>query len=178
MHRDLKPENCLITEYLVCKLSDFGESRAVDFDGDMTIVGSPYFMAPEVFRGEAYDESCDLFSLALLIASMGVVNGKVTYVLSKEAREGKKLTQMQKQRLSGMGVANRHARGWRADLSWFARPDGGCWPPEMRRLIERCWEKDRRKRPTINSIAKEIDGWTGSMFVKEWTVFQGKDDGV
>ena len=142
----------------------------------MTVVGSPYYMASEVLRGEQYDESCDVFSLGLLIASLGVDDGKIQKVFSEEVREGKELTKMQKQRLKGMAIANRHARGWRADLTWWVEKGG--WSREMKGLVERCWEEDREKRPKINDIAREVDAWTGSMFVAGVTKFTGRDDGV
>lgn len=148
----------------------------MDYEGDMTVVGSPYYMASEVLRGEQYDESCDVFSLGLLIASLGVDDGKIQKVFSEEVREGKELTKMQKQRLKGMAIANRHARGWRADLTWWVEKGG--WSREMKGLVERCWEEDREKRPKINDIAREVDAWTGSMFVAGVTKFTGRDDGV
>ena len=53
IHRDLKPENVLLTDAHVVKIADFGESRIV-VDATMTVVGTAFFMAPEVFRGERY----------------------------------------------------------------------------------------------------------------------------
>ena len=51
IHRDLKCENVLVTEHYQCKISDFGESRDVA-ENTMTMVGTPMYLAPEVFRGE------------------------------------------------------------------------------------------------------------------------------
>jgi serine/threonine protein kinase len=60
MHRDLKPENVLVTEYYQLKISDFGESKSLkdDDDGNMTVVGTPFYIAPEVARGLNYVCSC------------------------------------------------------------------------------------------------------------------------
>jgi serine/threonine protein kinase len=66
MHRDLKLENCLITEFLVLKLSDFGESREAarteEDAANLTMVGTPYFIAPEIVNGDRYTHQCDVFS--------------------------------------------------------------------------------------------------------------------
>jgi serine/threonine protein kinase len=164
MHRDLKLENCLVTEYNVCKLSDFGESKVVSsFEENQTIVGTPYYMAPEILTGSAYNESCDVFSFAIVLASIGVVHGNTKHVFSPELRVAKKgLSPMQKKRLGGMSICNRHAKGWRADLTWFV--DEGKWPKEMKDLVERCWGEDRNARPTMKEVTEEVDKWTPTMF--------------
>ena len=56
-------------------------------------------------------------------------------------------------RLSGMGVTNRHTRGWCADLSWFVKLDCGDWRPmELKDLIDRSWQTDGGKRLTITIL--------------------------
>lgn len=53
VHRDLKPANIMLTDEGVIKLCDFGFAREIDFDNSaMTLVGSPMYMAPEVFQGK------------------------------------------------------------------------------------------------------------------------------
>jgi len=57
LHRDLKPENALVTDYTAVKISDFGTSRAKAADDAlMTGVGTPLYLAPEIARGDSYDE--------------------------------------------------------------------------------------------------------------------------
>lgn len=54
----------MLTDEGVIKLCDFGFAREIDFENTaMTLVGSPMYMAPEVFQGKAYDEKCDIWSL-------------------------------------------------------------------------------------------------------------------
>ena len=75
-HRDLKPENFLFQEDSndsEIKLIDFGLSKRF---GSMvqtqtkvklqTIVGTPYYVAPEVLSGD-YDSSCDIWSLGIIL---------------------------------------------------------------------------------------------------------------
>lgn len=74
IHRDLKPDNCLVTEFLSAKITDFGTSRAKSTEEDvtMTAVGTPLFCAPEIFRGELYDEKVDVYSFGLLLLSLAI----------------------------------------------------------------------------------------------------------
>jgi len=65
LHRDLKPDNCLVTETYGIKISDFGESRAVSDKDQMTQVGTPIYIAPEIVKGDRYTSSADVFSFAL-----------------------------------------------------------------------------------------------------------------
>ena len=58
LHRDIKAGNVLLTAKYIPKLGDFGESRELDeVDGGRaeTFVGTPYFLAPEILRGESYN---------------------------------------------------------------------------------------------------------------------------
>lgn len=75
LHRDLKPENIMITErepdgLLHVKIIDFGTAKLFD-DGkkQKAMVGSSYYMAPEVIRGK-YDEQCDLWSVGVIMYIM------------------------------------------------------------------------------------------------------------
>ena len=68
-HRDLKPENILFESLKInaeIKLIDFGLSRKYAIDEKMhTILGTPYYVAPEVLKGE-YDEKCDIWSIGAM----------------------------------------------------------------------------------------------------------------
>ncbi len=68
-HRDIKPENILFETNELnseIKLIDFGLSRKYSADQKMhTILGTPYYIAPEVLKGN-YDEKCDIWSIGAL----------------------------------------------------------------------------------------------------------------
>ena len=73
-HLDLKPGNLLIGGCgRVLKITDFGIARAVP-DGDNTIedpVGTPAYMAPELFQISKYDPfRADTFSLGVILYEM------------------------------------------------------------------------------------------------------------
>ena len=74
MHRDLKPENIMIEEntidgYLQIKIIDFGTATFYQKDNLNKLIGSPYYIAPEVID-KNYNEECDLWSLGVIMYVM------------------------------------------------------------------------------------------------------------
>lgn len=66
-HRDIKCGNVLLTEDGHVKLADFGVSAELSntLNKRKTVVGSPYWMAPEVIRESHYDGRADVWSLGI-----------------------------------------------------------------------------------------------------------------
>ena len=68
VHRDIKPENLLFDDNLRIKLTDFGLATYLKEGEYLTIrCGSNEYMAPEVLRGQKYDETCDIWAIGVLL---------------------------------------------------------------------------------------------------------------
>lgn len=65
IHRDVKPANLLVGENGVAKLGDFGMAFGTDVRGAhaQMRVGTPYYTAPEIWRGEGATTASDIYSL-------------------------------------------------------------------------------------------------------------------
>ncbi|KRX04200.1 Protein kinase-like domain [Pseudocohnilembus persalinus] len=72
IHRDIKPENILLNDGKAV-ISDFGLSRCIvncGMDEKLTIVGTPFYMAPQLLKLQAYNNKCDIWSLGILFYEM------------------------------------------------------------------------------------------------------------
>lgn len=70
VHRDVKPSNVMVSTKGRVKLTDFGIAK--DLEGeDLTktgmVVGTPSYLAPEVFRGEKASPRTDLYAVGVLL---------------------------------------------------------------------------------------------------------------
>ncbi|KAF5271995.1 hypothetical protein FQR65_LT04976 [Abscondita terminalis] len=88
IHRDLNSHNCLVREDKTVIVADFGLARIVSHDtGSVrrtpkgvgkkqerkkryTVVGNPYWMAPEMMKGNKYDEKVDIFSFGIVLCEI------------------------------------------------------------------------------------------------------------
>ncbi|XP_029924577.1 LIM domain kinase 1-like [Myripristis murdjan] len=96
IHRDLNSHNCLVRENQSVVVADFGlarlvmeersqsrtaslerpaaarlsELRRLDRRKRYTVVGNPYWMAPEMIHGKSYDERVDIFSFGIMMCEI------------------------------------------------------------------------------------------------------------
>jgi serine/threonine protein kinase len=70
LHRDLKPANVMISRRGAVKVMDFGivkDPMASDLTRTGTVVGTPYYIAPEVLGGDGEDERSDIWSVGVTL---------------------------------------------------------------------------------------------------------------
>src|SRR6185295_17860704 len=140
VHRDLKPGNVKLRPDGTVKLLDFGIAKVLDPTTTVTnpaavtltaadapgggarILGSPAYMSPEQARGMAVDKRGDIWSFGCLLYEM----------------------------LSGVRAFDGEVASDVIAKVIEREPDFAALPPELpftvRRLLQRCLEKDRRRR--------------------------------
>lgn len=68
IHRDIKPENIFVSAHGDFKLGDFGIAKKLENTAvSMTKKGTPSYMAPEVYKGQPYTASVDMYSLGIVL---------------------------------------------------------------------------------------------------------------
>lgn len=84
IHRDLKLENILITERGDIRLTDFGLAAIKDSDYDMLsgTMGTIRYTAPEMIRGEGYNDSIDVWGIGVIFFTL--LTGKYPFDTSQK----------------------------------------------------------------------------------------------
>jgi serine/threonine protein kinase len=69
IHRDLKTQNIFLSKAGDIKIGDFGISRILSHSAEMACssVGTPYYIAPEVCKGQPYDFKADVWSFGCIM---------------------------------------------------------------------------------------------------------------
>eukprot|EP00940_MAST-03C_sp_MAST-3C-sp2_P002767 g2767.t1 len=73
LHRDVKPSNIFLRcDSTIVKLGDLGSSRMLEHTQDMvkTAVGTPFYLSPELARGEEYNAKSDVWALGCVLYEM------------------------------------------------------------------------------------------------------------
>ncbi len=84
-HRDIKPANLIITSKGRLKVADFGIARieASDLTRAGDIMGTPGYMAPEMYRGDPIDQRVDIFAAGVVMYQL--IAGKAPFQGTAEA---------------------------------------------------------------------------------------------
>jgi len=138
IHRDLKTSNLLVDEQMRVKICDFGLStvkpqRHQMLKDQTTAKGTPLFMAPEVMMFREFNESSDVYSFAIVLWE----------ILSRQ----EPFSQFRALDEFRQAVCVRHERP-------IIPPDT---LDSLRRLIERCWDKEPARRPSFREIVVALE---------------------
>jgi eukaryotic-like serine/threonine-protein kinase len=137
IHRDLKPANIKITAAGVVKVLDFGIAKAVVGDTtsrdlsqsptltangarDVVILGTAAYMSPEQARGKPVDKRTDVWAFGCVLYEM--LTGRVAF--------------------AGDTISDTIAAILGREPEWSALQT----PASLRRVLQRCLEKDPRRR--------------------------------
>ena len=93
IHRDMKLENLVFettAEDSLLKVIDFGASCWIAEEA-LGLAGTDYYLAPEILRGEQYDEKCDVWScgvvMYVLFCGYPPFNGRVADTIHRRILE-------------------------------------------------------------------------------------------
>mmetsp|Transcript_25644 Transcript_25644/g.47841 ORF Transcript_25644/g.47841 Transcript_25644/m.47841 type:complete len:484 (-) Transcript_25644:126-1577(-) len=131
IHRDIKAANILLNHAGDCKLADFGVSKelANTLAKSKTVIGTPYWMAPEVFteKKTGYDAKADIWSLGITAIECAVGEPPHSSVHPMRA-----IFLIPKSPPPTLGE--------------------GDWSPEFKDFVAKCLVKDPAARPTATEL--------------------------
>ncbi|XP_066900088.1 serine/threonine-protein kinase Nek4 isoform X18 [Kogia breviceps] len=131
LHRDLKTQNVFLTRTNIIKVGDLGIARVLENHCDMasTLIGTPYYMSPELFSNKPYNYKSDVWALGCCVYEMATLkhafNAKDMNSLVYRIIEGK-LPPMPKD-----------------------------YSPELAEIIRTMLSKRPEERPSVRSILRQ-----------------------
>jgi len=135
LHCDLKSSNILIDDNWKIKIGDFGLSRFINKKNpseNSGRIGTPHWMAPEILKGENYEESADIYSYGMILWE----------ILSLE--------------IPYFGIDPRKLMSYVAEEKKIVEvPNKG--NIHIRVLTKKCLDYDPIKRPTLKDIVDSLE---------------------
>ena len=138
IHRDIKPENIRLTASRQVKVMDFGIARARRAAGASAggpIIGTPEYIAPEIWSGQDGDARMDVYALGIVLYEM--LSGEVPY-------NGRDTEEIKRAHLRGQA---RPLRDLRPDV-----------PPALEAIVDRAMARAPGER--LASAAKLLEALT------------------
>jgi hypothetical protein len=133
IHRDIKSDNILLNSLGEIKIADFGYAAQLTQEKikRTTVVGTPYWMAPELIRGHEYGPKVDIWSLGIMVREM--MEGEPPYMEYPPLRALFLIT------TKGIPPIN----------------DEQKYSQQLLRFYYRCLEKEVEKRPTAEELLQD-----------------------
>jgi serine/threonine protein kinase len=133
MHRDLKSLNILLDNQCYPRICDFGIARFTDKQNEKLTqkIGTPHWMAPEVFEKATYGNKVDVFAYGIMLWEM------LTCDMPYRGLNAQQIM---------VGVCRRHLR---------PRIPESC-PGALRELMKSCWAWAPEQRPTFQAIYEQF----------------------
>lgn len=139
IHRDLKPGNILIDKHFYPHITNFGLSKFIDSGHSKSqskSCGTPIYMAPEVIDGERYDGKADVYSFGIIMYQ--IVTDSVPYPLFEKGK-------LKEFKFNKKVVDENYRPSFTVPVK-----------KEIKKLIQRCWAKNPKDRPTFEEIFNRL----------------------